>query len=198
MEGKGEWEEKVFVKGYHSYRAISDRRVIYVPSHASLFEVYGFVMYGLRLFYSEGFGDGVLLHASGVVGEGGAILFVSPSGGGKSHALRVALSKGFRYIGEDMVIIRGGEVFMHPPFTVRVNEFSSRALLRRICFIRYSPGAYPITFKITNEKGLLLSMKQTFNLKRVFEQFPHHIPNSVEFLISMYSDFSEVADRCLY
>ncbi len=197
IEGSGDVHEVVHIKGYHSYRPIPHRKTIYVPSDASPFRIYGFVMYGLRYFYSFEFDEGILLHASGVETGDGAVLFVSRPGGGKSYALKMALSMGFRYLGEDMVILKGGRVFVHPPFTVMVDTFAPSASLKRVCFIEYSPGAFPLVLRIPRDRGIPLAMNQTFNLERVFDTFDKHIPESVEFFISRYSDFQEVMERCL-
>ncbi len=53
--------------------------------------------------------DGLVLHAGAVVGRGGAALVLAGrSGGGKSTLVRALLARGFGYLSEECVALRGG------------------------------------------------------------------------------------------
>jgi len=187
---------RVHVKSYHSYRVFPNRRVIYVPSE----KWYTYTAYGLRYMLARDYEGGFLLHAGAVSRGDGAILFVGRSGSGKTRAVRRALGRGFRYLGEDMVDLRDGRVFMHIPFTLRPSEFVREDRLKRICLIRYSPGAYPVVLKIPRGKAVPALLEQIFNLRRVFDRVGQieGMLEGVDVLFAMYNDFSEVEEACLY
>jgi hypothetical protein len=50
--------------------------------------------------------DAIILHAASVVIEDRAYLFTAPSGGGKSTISRLAGSKGFKVMGDDLCVVR--------------------------------------------------------------------------------------------
>ncbi len=187
---------RVHVKSYHSYRIFPDRRVIYAPPE----KWYTYAAYGLRYMLARDYDGGFLLHAGAVSRGDGAILFVGRSGSGKSRAVRRALERGFRYMGEDMVDLRDGKVFMHIPFTLKPSEFLREDGLKRICFIRYSPGAYPVVLALSRGKAIPRLLEQIFNLEKVFDRVGEleGMLEGVDVLFAMYNDFSEVEEQCLY
>ncbi len=187
---------RVFVKSYRSYRVFPGRRVIYVPPE----KWYTYTAYGLRYMLAREYDGGFLLHAGAVSRGDGAVLFVGRSGSGKTRAVRRALEKGFSYLGEDMVELRDGRVFMHIPFTLKPSGFVREEGLKRICFIQYSPGAYPVVVELPRGKALPWLLEQVFNLDRVFERVGEMegMLEGVDILFAMYSDFSEVEESCLY
>jgi len=187
---------RVHVKSYHSYRVFPDRRVIYTPPE----KWYTYAAYGLRYMLARDYDGGFLLHAGAVSRGDGAILFVGRSGSGKTRAVRRALERGFRYMGEDMVDLRDGRVFMHIPFTLKPSEFVREDALKRICFIRYSPGAYPVVLALSRGKAIPRLLEQIFNLEKVFDRVREleGMLEGVDVLFAMYNDFSEVEESCLY
>ncbi len=187
---------RVFVKSYHSYRVFPGRRVIYSPPE----KWYTYAAYGLRYMLARDYGGGFLLHAGAVSRGDGAILFVGRPGSGKTRAVRRALERGFRYMGEDMVELRDGRIFMHIPFTLKPSNYLREDSLKRICFVRYSPGAYPVVIRLSRGKAILLILEQIFNLKMVFDRVGEleGMLEGVDVLLTMYSDFSEVEESCLY
>ncbi len=187
---------RVSVRSYHSYRVFPERRVIYVPPE----RWYPYTAYGLRYMLARDYEGGFLLHAGAVSGGSGAILFVGRSGSGKTRAVGSALRRGFAYMGEDMVVLKGGRVFMHIPFTLNPPEFVREDRPRRICFIRYSPGAYPVILRLSPARAMPLLLEQIFNLGSVFSRVGEieRMLEEVDILYVMYSDFSEVEESCLY
>ena len=186
----------LYIKSYQSYRPIRERKVIYVPPE----RWYPYSVYGLRYILAGDYDRGFLVHAGAVSKGDGAILFVGRSGNGKTWAVKRALQKGFSYLGEDIVDLRDGKVFMHIPFTIEVQNYMRNDALKRICFVNYSPGAHPVVLKLSADKGFGRLLEQIFNLDRVFDRINQlrRMLDGVEILFAMYHDFSEVEERCLY
>lgn len=70
----------------------------------------------------------LVLHASGVVGARGAVLFAGHSGDGKSTLLAALASRGHETLGDDAVAVteRAGQLFAHPGFA-QVNLWEDAA-----------------------------------------------------------------------
>lgn len=72
------------------------------------------------------------LHASGVARDGTGCLFVAPSGGGKSAQTYSLVRQGWKYLGDDAVLLRGSQ-----------EEVEALALRRDLCLAPSLAHAFP-------------------------------------------------------
>jgi len=141
----------------------------------------------IQNFLSEN--QGSIFHASGNIINGGAFLFLAPSGGGKSTATTL-LSDEFKSIASDTIIIRKEKVnyFVYQtPFLEKdiwVKKDKTKYPLFKIFFIKKS-DFFRIERIFNKQKIINLILKQIFFNKRNQKNF-----KQIKFVLEFVSNFN--------
>ncbi|MGB9589447.1 MAG: hypothetical protein ACP5QG_00315 [candidate division WOR-3 bacterium] len=123
--------------------------------------------YWTRRILAPEMSDALVLHASAVRMEPGALLMIGPRGSGKTTLAMALCDEGYGFMAEDgaPVSLDGKFVFPSMPMSFLPDSISGPAGLFQIISLRYAPGSRTRLERISGRDAALELLRENFNLR---------------------------------